>query len=287
MRHFFIISNESKDRNLKMANAIKEYMEQNEGSCVIATDYGKDPEREYSTDVKEIREETECVIVLGGDGTLLQAANDISQLELPMLGVNMGTLGFLTDIEKNQIYGALELLLKDEYQIEERMVLQGSYGENASIVSHALNDIVINKGRFYHLVSVKVYINNELLDEYIADGILVSSPTGSTGYNLSAGGPVMLPTMEGIIITPICPHSLNNRSVVVSAEDEVMIEIGDTRDEQEHEAILIIDGMVQKTLQGGERITIQKAAVKTKLIKLGKMSFFEVFHEKLGMSTEK
>ena len=270
-----------------MANAIKEYMEQNEGSCVIATDYGKDPEREYSTDVKEIREETECVIVLGGDGTLLQAANDISQLELPMLGVNMGTLGFLTDIEKNQIYGALDLLLKDEYQIEERMVLQGSYGENASIVSHALNDIVINKGRFYHLVSVKVYINNELLDEYIADGIIVSSPTGSTGYNLSAGGPVMLPTMEGIIITPICPHSLNNRSVVVSAEDEVMIEIGDTRDEQEHEAILIIDGMVQKTLQGGERITIQKAAVKTKLIKLGKMSFFEVFHEKLGMSTEK
>lgn len=270
-----------------MANAIKEYIEQNAGSCVIGTDYGKNPEREYSTDVEEVHEETECVIVLGGDGTLLQAANDISQLELPILGVNMGTLGFLTDIEKNQIYGALDLLLKDEYQIEERMVLRGSYGENAGIVSYALNDIVINKGKFYHLVSVKVYVNNELLDEYIADGIIVSSPTGSTGYNLSAGGPVMLPTMDGIIITPICPHSLNNRSVVVSAQDEVMLEIGDTHDEYEHEAILIVDGMVQKSLQGGERISIQKASVKTKLIKLGKTSFFEVFHEKLGMSTEK
>ena len=200
----------------------------------------------------------------------------------------MGTLGFLTDIEKHQIYGALDLLRKDAYKIEERMLLEGSYRneQGEQVTKIALNDVVLNKGRFYHLVSVKIYINNELLDQYIADGVIVSSPTGSTGYNLSAGGPVMLPTMEGIIITPICPHSLNNRSLVVSAEDEIVLEFGPVRNEREDEAILVVDGMVQRTLHNGERICIRRAEEKTKLIKLGKTSFFEVFHEKLGMGQD-
>ena len=288
MKHFFVISNESKDKDLQTAGRIKEYLEQKQCVCKVATDYGTDSSKAFSTDIEEIPEETECIIVLGGDGTLLQAANDVCKRDLPMFGVNMGTLGFLTDIEKHQIYGALDLLQKDEYKIEERMLLEASYrneqGEQATKI--ALNDVVLNKGRFYHLVSVKIYINNELLDQYIADGVIVSSPTGSTGYNLSAGGPVMLPTMDGIIITPICPHSLNNRSLVVSAEDEIVLEFGPIRNEREDEAILVVDGMVQRTLHNGERICIRRAEEKTKLIKLGKTSFFEVFHEKLGMGQD-
>ncbi len=288
MKHFFVISNESKDKDLQTANRIKEYLEQKQCVCKVATDYGGDSAKAFSTDISEIPEETECIIVLGGDGTLLQAANDVCKRNLPMFGVNMGTLGFLTDIEKHQIYGALDLLQKDEYKIEERMLLESSYRNEAGeqVTKIALNDVVINKGRFYHLVSVKIYINNELLDQYIADGVIVSSPTGSTGYNLSAGGPVMLPTMDGIIITPICPHSLNNRSLVVSSEDEIVLEFGPVRNEQEDEAILVVDGMVQKSLHNGERICIRKAEEKTKLIKIGKTSFFEVFHEKLGMGQD-
>lgn len=288
MKHFFVISNESKDKDLQTANRIKEYLEQKQCVCKVATDYGVDASKEFSTDIEEIPEETECIIVLGGDGTLLQAANDVCKRDLPMLGVNMGTLGFLTDIEKHQIYGALDLLRKDEYKIEERMLLEASYRneQGEQVTKIALNDVVLNKGRFYHLVSVKIYINNELLDQYIADGVIVSSPTGSTGYNLSAGGPVMLPTMDGIIITPICPHSLNNRSLVVSAEDEIVLEFGPIRNEREDEAILVVDGMVQRTLHNGERICIRRAEAKTKLIKLGKTSFFEVFHEKLGMGQD-
>lgn len=288
MKHFFVISNESKDKDLQTANRIKEYLEQKQCVCKVATDYGADTSKAFSTDIEEIPEETECIIVLGGDGTLLQAANDVCKRDLPMFGVNMGTLGFLTDIEKHQIYGALDLLRKDEYKIEERMLLEGSYRneQGEQVTKIALNDVVLNKGRFYHLVSVKIYINNELLDQYIADGVIVSSPTGSTGYNLSAGGPVMLPTMDGIIITPICPHSLNNRSLVVSAEDEIVLEFGPVRNEREDEAILVVDGMVQRTLHNGDRICIRRAEEKTKLIKLGKTSFFEVFHEKLGMGQE-
>lgn len=287
LKHFFIITNESKDNALQTALDVKKYIEQQGGSCVIGTDYGGDNQTEYSTDINEIPSETEAIIVLGGDGTLLQAANDISMLELPILGVNMGNLGFLTTIEKNQLHAGIDQLLKDVYQIEERMLLQGAFqitpNEKREIL--ALNDIVINKGRFYHLVNVKVYINQELLDQYIADGVIVASPTGSTGYNLSAGGPVMHPNMEAIIITPVCPHSLNNRSVVVSAEDQVVLEIGSAKNDPD-EGILIVDGMVQRHMQCGEKIIIKKATTKTKLIKLGANSFFEVFHKKLGMVKE-
>lgn len=288
MKHFFVISNESKDKNFEVAQKIREYLESRQCTCVIAKDYGKDSSKNFSTDVREIPEHTQAVIVLGGDGTLLQAANDIAEVSLPILGVNLGTLGFLTDIEKHQIYRALDRLIANDYATEERMLLEGVVIGEGTCNAHALalNDIVINKGRFYHLVSVKVYINDELLDQYIADGIIVSSPTGSTGYNLSAGGPVMVPSMEGIIITPICPHSLNNRSLVVSPKDEVVLEISPTRDDREDEGILIIDGMVQGVLKNGQKVCIRKAKDSTTLIKLSKNSFFEVFHDKLGINQE-
>lgn len=288
MEHFFVITNSSKDKDYEVANRIKHYLKSHDKTCTIATDYGMDSSKEYSTDVQEIPEDTQCAIVLGGDGTMLQAANDLAKTDIPILGVNLGTLGFLADIEQDKIYAALDHVMKDEFRIEERMLLEGTYIDRQGNVSTnlALNDIVINKGRYYHLVSVKVYINNELLDTYIADGLLISSPTGSTGYNLSAGGPVMVPSMEAMILTPICPHSLNNRSLVISAEDEIILEIGPTRNEQEDEGILITDGMVQCTLYSGEQLRIKKAKESTKFVKLNKTSFFEVFHNKLGMGKE-
>lgn len=288
MEHFFVITNQSKDKEQRVARKIKEYMEHRGKNCTIATDYGQDDTREYSTDIQEIPEDTQCAIVLGGDGTMLQAANDLAATHLPILGVNLGNLGFLTDIEEHRLMPAMDKLMNDEFVLEERMLLEGSYpDENGQERKHlALNDVVINKGHCYHLVCVKVYINGRLLDFYIADGLIISSPTGSTGYNLSAGGPVMLPTMEGIIITPICPHSLNHRSLVISAKDEVVVEIGSARDERKDEGILIMDGMVLGTMHTGESVRIQKAPENTRFIKLNGANFLEVFHNKLGMGKD-
>ena len=288
MEHFFVITNGSKDKEYKSAKKIKNYMEQRGCSCSIATDYGQDDTKEYSTDIKEIPENTQCAIVLGGDGTMLQAANDLATTQLPILGVNLGNLGFLADIEENHLIPAMDKLISNQFVLEERMLLEGSYLEvdGNEKKQLALNDIVINKGHCYHLVSMKVYINGKLLDFYIADGVVISSPTGSTGYNLSAGGPVMLPTMEGIIITPICPHSLNNRSIVVSAKDEIVVEIGSIRGEKKDEGILIMDGMVQRTMYTGESITIRKAEENTRFIKLNGANFLEIFHSKLGMGKD-
>ncbi|MBQ5560081.1 MAG: NAD(+)/NADH kinase [Lachnospiraceae bacterium] len=288
MKNFVVIYNASKDINAEFSNEIKKKLEEKGCKCLIATDYGDDPSKEYTTDVSEIPKETECLIVLGGDGTLLQAANDTSELQIPILGVNLGTLGFLTVVEKNQISKALDLLVEDQYEIEERMMLQETHvgADGKEVRNLSLNEIVITKGRFYHLVSVKVFINGEMLDQYIADGVIVASPTGSTGYNLSAGGPVMHPTMNGMIITPISPHSLNNRSLVISAEDEVVLEFGPVRNENEDEGILVLDGMVRKVVHNGERIFITKAKEKTRLIKVGSKTFFEVFHNKLGIKLD-
>ena len=288
MKHFFVITNGSKDKNFESAKKIKTYIEQKGCFCSIATDYGQDDTKEYSTDIKEIPENTQCAIILGGDGTMLQAANDLATTRLPILGVNLGNLGFLADIEENHLLSAIDKLIANQFVLEERMLLEGSYlDENGKEKKQlALNDIVINKGHYYHLVCVKVYINGKLLDFYIADGVVISSPTGSTGYNLSAGGPVMLPTMEGIIITPICPHSLNNRSLVVSAKDEIILEIGSVKDEKKDEGILIIDGMVQRTMYTGESICIQKAKENTRFIKVNGANFLEIFRNKLGMGKD-
>lgn len=287
MKKFFVIYNKSKDKNAVQANRIKAYLQEHACECEIATDYGCDTSKDYSTDASEIPEDTECVLVLGGDGTLLQAANDICHLQLPILGINMGTLGFLTLVEKEQINRALDLLMEDQYQIEERMMLEEVHEDASGMVRNlALNEVVITKGSFYHLVTVKVYINGELLDQYIADGVIIASPTGSTGYNLSAGGPVMHPTMDGMIITPISPHSLNNRSLVISANDQVELEFGPVRNEGEDEGRLVLDGMIRKVVHNGDRIGITAAQEKTRLIKLGSTSFFEVFHNKLGVKQD-
>lgn len=288
MEHFFVITNGSKDKEFKSAKKIKEYLEQRGCFCTIATDYGQDDTKGFSTDIKEIPESTQCAIVLGGDGTILQAASDLVSTQLPILGVNLGNLGFLADIEENRLAPSMDKLIANEFVLEERMLLAGRYfDENGEEKRQlALNDIVINKGHYYHLVCVKVYINGKLLDFYIADGVVISSPTGSTGYNLSAGGPVMLPTMEGIIITPVCPHSLNNRSLVVSARDEIVVEIGSVKEEKKDEGILIIDGMVQRTMHTGERIFIQRAEENTRFIKLNGANFLEIFHKKLGMGKD-
>lgn len=283
MDKFCIISNNTKDKDAKVSAYIKNYIEEQGKECVITTNQ-KSKKSFQATDTVEIPKETECAIILGGDGTIIQAANDLVYEEIPILGVNLGTLGFLAGIEKHNIDKALDQLIKDEFEIEKRMMLQGTaqcQGEQ-NFCGFALNDFVISKGGFCHLITIKVYINQYLIDTYVADGVIISTPTGSTGYNLSAGGPVMAPEIEAVIITPICPHSLNNRSLVISSKDEIILEIGSSKDMQKDESVIVLDGRILNHMYTGDKITITKAKNSTKIIKLHGSCFFEIFRNKLG-----
>lgn len=288
MKKFCIITNNDKDKDYEISKLIKNYLEGEGKSCVIATEVGgRCNEYDPYTDVSVIDDDTDCAIVLGGDGTLIQAANDLVYKDIPILGVNLGTLGFLTEIEKDNIIPVLKRLFEDKFEVETRMMLVGelyNYIDNEPVKTyygHALNDIVISKRGLCRIITVKVYINDKLVDTYLCDGVVVSTATGSTGYNLSAGGPLVVPEIEAMMITAICPHTLNNRCIMVSPKDKVVLELGKSKATLIDEAASIIDGRLIKPLVSGDRIEIKRAKEVTKLVKATDTSFFEIVRTKI------
>lgn len=285
MKKFALLTNYSKDKRLVYTRMIKTYITENGGSYWIPryiSEPDKDGDQRY--DFSDMPEDIECVLVLGGDGTLLQAARELLQRHIPLLGINLGTLGFLTSAEKSELPKCLDSVLDDSCSIDERMMLEGVayHGSEKIQMNIALNDVIIARAGFSRLVELKIYVNGELLSIYNADGIIVSTPTGSTGYSLSAGGPIIFPQTDVIVITPICPHSLQARSLVVSGEDRIMIEIGKRRKTQKEEAMVTFDGRSAQELETGDRIEIYKAQETTQLIRLKGRSFYQVLQNKIG-----
>ena len=285
MKKFALLTNYSKDKRLVYTRMIKTYITENGGSYWIPryiSEPDKDGDQRY--DFSDMPEDIECVLVLGGDGTLLQAARELLQRHIPLLGINLGTLGFLTSAEKSELPKCLDSVLDDSCSIDERMMLEGVayHGSEKIQMNIALNDVIIARAGFSRLVELKIYVNGELLNIYNADGIIVSTPTGSTGYSLSAGGPIIFPQTDVIVITPICPHSLQARSLVVSGEDRIMIEIGRRRKTQKEEAMVTFDGRSAQELETGDRIEIYKAQETTQLIRLKGRSFYQVLQNKIG-----
>ena len=285
MKKFALLTNYSKDKRLVYTRMIKTYIVENGGSYWIPryiSEPDKDGDQRY--DFSDMPEDIECVLVLGGDGTLLQSARELFQRHIPLLGINLGTLGFLTSAEKSELPKCLDSVLDDSCSIDERMMLEGVvyHGSEKIQTNTALNDVIIARAGFSRLVELKIYVNGELLSIYNADGIIVSTPTGSTGYSLSAGGPIIFPQTDVIVITPICPHSLQARSLVVSGEDRIMIEIGRRRKTQKEEAMVTFDGRSAQELETGDRIEIYKAQETTQLIRLKGRSFYQVLQNKIG-----
>jgi len=285
MEQFGIIVNRDKDRDSKLAFYIMDFIEQHKASCFLLSS-ASDEQREQGvfTNIDDIPEGTECLIVLGGDGTIIQAAKDFKKFCIPILGVNLGTMGFLAEIEPHMVESAIKKLLQNDLKIEERLMLHGKTISNGrdNQEDHALNDIYVSKRGLCRLIVVNLYINDVLVDTYVGDGLIVSTPTGSTGYNLSAGGPIMKPGIQAVVITPICPHSLSNRSLVVSAEDILRLEIGQRSENQKDEAYVYFDGVEPKELVSGDVIEIVKSKEKTKLVKLSDNSYFDILNSKLG-----
>ncbi|MBP3197115.1 MAG: NAD(+)/NADH kinase [Butyrivibrio sp.] len=280
MDRFCIVTNKSKDTDLNMTMYIKEYLEKHGKKCTIAQDNVtglEDYAQKGREHLSHIPEDSQCVIVLGGDGTMLQAARSATYLDIPLIGVNLGTLGYLAEVEKNSVDEALEHILSGEYDTEDRMMLYGQSGEKHDF---ALNDIVITRKSVIQTINFDIYINDLFLCNYHADGIVISTPTGSTGYNMSAGGPIVEPSANMILITPICPHTLNSRSMVLSDKTKVDVVIKEGRDGANQEVVAYFDGSGRIDLGTGEKISIEKSDIKTKIIKLSRESFLAVLGKK-------
>ena len=282
MRHFFVIANQRKDCNLELTKQMKNYIEENNGTCAYYATEGKKG-IDAAPELNEIPEETECIFVLGGDGTLIRAAVKLVGRNLPLIGVNLGTLGYLCELEAKDVLSAIERLMQDNYMLEERMMLTG-HGEMSggqTLERTALNEIAIHSTGTLSILNLIVYVNGKCLHTFHGDGILVSTPTGSTGYNMSAGGPIVDPKANMLLLTPINAHNLNSKSIVIGAEDEVMIEIGSRRAENDEAALVSFDGDGIEKLAVGDKFVIKKADSTVKICKLSEESFLEILRKKM------
>ena len=280
MKNFFVITNVNKDVGLKVTQSIQSYLELKGAKCQIFSDNLWVCEDE---NMLSIPKNTECILVLGGDGTMLQAARKNLNTDIPMIGINMGTKGYLTEIEVSGLYEALDCLLNNQYHVESRMMLSDviyKAGQETQPMC-ALNEISITRKGSLAVIHYNVFVNGKLLKVYNGDGIMVSTPTGSTGYNLSAGGPIATPQAELMLLTPICPHTFNTRTVILSPYDVVEIEIAHGRDGQVQEVEVNFDGNYKEILYSNDRVVIKKSDATTKIVKLSEESFLEVLHSKM------
>ncbi|NLW24310.1 MAG: NAD(+)/NADH kinase [Clostridia bacterium] len=228
---------------------------------------------------KEFCQESDVILVLGGDGTFLRAARYTAGYEKPILGVNLGFLGFLTEIEVGEVYFYLEKMLQGDYSVEERMMLYARVRRNNHWVDsfHALNDFVINKGSFARLITLDVFLDDDFVASYSSDGVIIATPTGSTAYSLSAGGPIIHPSLDVGIITPICPHSLYARPIIICPEKIIKVQVRAVH----ADAMLTVDGQYGFKLENGDEVWIEKAHFPTRLIRVKERDFFQVMREKL------
>ena len=219
------------------------------------------------------------IVVLGGDGTLISVARKVGDLPVPILGVNLGSLGFLTEITLAELYPTLDKVLQGQFTVSRRMMLSAVVRRDQTEIARfrVLNDIVINKGALARIIDMEASVDGVHLTTYKADGLIIATPTGSTAYNLAAGGPIVDPGLQCLLMSPICPHTLTNRPIIVGDEAIVRIEVKF----QDEEVAITADGQVGMPLQGGDLVEIRKARTGTLLVKSPSKDYFEVLRTKL------
>ncbi len=228
----------------------------------------------------EIGDSVDLLIVLGGDGTMLSAARLVAPKDVPILGVNLGGLGFITEVNVSELYLALQKMLTGECSIEERMMLQARVIRHGEEIAqyNVLNDVVVTKGALARIIDLQTFIDHNYVTTYKADGLILSTPTGSTAYNLSAGGPILHPSVECIVLTPICPHTLTNRPIVIPADSVVEVSLIS----ESEDVFLTLDGQVGMTLRRDDTVTIRKSPYRTRLLMPCERDYFQVLREKLN-----
>jgi NAD+ kinase len=227
----------------------------------------------------KLASEVDLVLVLGGDGTMIATARMIGDSDVPVLGINFGGLGYLAEFRIEELHSALEAILDGDYRLDKRVMLSVELlrGHESITKNRVLNDVVINKSALARIIEIEAYFNQQFVNSFRADGLIVSTPTGSTAYNLSAGGPVIFPSMNAIVITPICPFTLSNRPLVVP--DDADIELRLKTDKED--VALTLDGQVGFSLQVEDRVMIRKSDTTFKLIQPANRNYFDVLRDKL------
>lgn len=227
-----------------------------------------------------IPQQVDLVIVLGGDGTLISVARQINGLPVPILGVNLGSLGFLTEITRHELPSMLESVLDGRFDVSDRMMLDVEIlRRGQSVEKHTLlNDAVMNKGTLARIIDMETWVDGDYLTTFKSDGLIISTPTGSTGYNLAAGGPIIYPGINSLVITPICPHMLTNRPLIVPSSSTIAIDINFADDV----VYFTGDGQIGANLEPGDRVEVRQSGARTQLIKSPTRDYFEILRTKLS-----
>lgn len=285
MHRVYMIVNIIKDETLELTNEIIQWLHAHD--CLIFIDQKvRNCNHLEATCIEDEAEldHIDFAIVLGGDGTIIHSARKLALHKIPILGINLGNLGFLAEIEQSEWQQHLQSVLDGRYEIENRMMLEALVYENGELIkdSYGLNDVVISRMALSRMVGFSLYVNDEFVNYYSADGVIMSTPTGSTAYNLSAGGPILAPHSEMIVMTPICPHSLTARSIVLSSQDVVKITFEHNRRNWDKDLMVTIDGQEGMRISSDADIIIKRAALQTRLIKLEGHDFYHILRRKLG-----
>ena len=228
---------------------------------------------------EEFARSADLILVLGGDGTMIATSRTIGDIEVPVIGVNYGGLGYLAEFRIEEMYSALESILAGNYELESRLMLEVELRRGDELITHnrVLNDAVVNKSALARIIEIETYLNDQFVNSFRADGLIVSTPTGSTAYNLSAGGPIIYPSMNAVVITPICPFTLSNRPIVVPDDSVIEVRLM-TKNE---EVALTLDGQVGFPLQVGDRLSIRKSKTTFNLVQPANRNYFDVLRDKL------
>ena len=256
------------------------FLQSRDINVLIEKEFAPDSGEIIIIEKENIPQESDLIIVFGGDGTLLSVSRLDNVTDIPILAVNLGGLGFLTEIRVEEIEDALAKVLDSDYDIEKRMMFdvhlkRAAEGKVEKFI--ALNDVVVNKGALARMIDLDTYVNEMFLNSYKVDGLIISTPTGSTGYSLSAGGPIIYPSLKLVAITPICPHTLTNRPIILDDEKEIMVTLRSGDDD----VYLTMDGQVGVVMNIGDQVKVYKSEKNITLIKSPFRNYFEVLKEKL------
>lgn len=280
MNRVGIMMNPDKPHAIAVANELVELLEERDAKVTLDPGLAHALKREEgSIPLGEFPERVELVFVLGGDGTLLGVARELAGSKLPILGINTGNLGFLSEAEPDNLAGAVDRILNNDFCIEQRMMLDAELFRDGEMIysGTAFNDVGIAKGSFGRMVTCEVMMDRNYLGSYSGDGVIISTPTGSTAYSLSCGGPIVWPGFQAILLTPICPHILNSRPMILPSESILEVRVSASH----HEMGLTIDGQVGLGLHKGDMIQVKRSPNETHLVKWKERSFFEVVRKKL------
>ena len=274
-----IIAKNNIEEPFEITKKLSNWLKERGVEVYVEKELGKKIRHPNSIDRTDIPKLVDVILVFGGDGTFLGVAREACKYGTPILGINLGGLGFLTEVTVDELYPMMERIIDGDYEVEDRQMLITSIRRGKKNIGtyEVLNDVVINKGALARIIDLAIYIENSHVTTYKADGIILATPTGSTAYSLSAGGPIVHPGIPVTIITPICPHTLTNRPLVVSSKMKVEIKVTT----QEPDTYLTLDGQIGLRLKTGDLIEVKRTDTSVKLIKSPFRDFFSILKTKL------